>query len=179
MRPSWRSASLPVLLLLLAACGGGQHLQPITPIEGSRTREGGTIQPLDSTRTREIRPLHPGERTIAPLDSARSIRPLEGAAPAREIVPLNGEVIPLDGTIWVGSNHEGAITFEFLVGGILRYSTAHGTWTNGTWLQEGNTVTMEMNDHYADYSGQIRGTRLSGTGHNRAGARWDWRADRQ
>ena len=178
MSPFRRPAFL-VAFLLLTACGGHPPLRQITPVEGSRTREGGEIRPIDSTRSPEIRPLHPGDRTIQRVDSGRSIRPLAGAAPAREITPLAGDVVPLDSTTWVGANHEGAITLEFLIGGILRYTTANGTWTNGTWSQQGNTVTFEMNSHYADYTGQIRGTHMSGTGHNTRGARWEWRADRQ
>ena len=173
-----RRPLLLVSLTLLAACGGHPPLQQITPVEGSRTREGGEIRRLDSSG-HEIRPLRPGERTIERVDSGHTIRPLAGAAPAREIVPLNGDVVPVDVTTWVGSNHEGAITFEFLIGGILRYSTPNGTWTNGTWSQQGNTITFEMNSHYADYTGQIRGTHMSGTGHNTRGARWEWRAERQ
>jgi hypothetical protein len=182
-----RHPSLLPLLALLTACSGGHHLQPITPVPGSRTTEGRTIEPLDSSRIREIRPLHPGEqtivpldsgRTIAPLDSGRTIRPVNGAAPTREIVPLNTEVVPVDGTTWVGSDHEGPLTLEFLVGGILRYTKPGGTYTNGTWQQSSNTITFETNSHYADWAGEIHGTRMTGTGRNRQGVRWDWRAER-
>ena len=178
MVPAWRPARyLP--LALLVACGG-QPLRQITPVEGSRTREGGTILPIDSTHPREIRPLAPGTASGASADSSRVIRPLHGApAAGREIAPLDTVVVPLDGTTWSGSNHEGSITFEFLIGGILRYTTPNGTWTNGTWRQQGNSVTFAMNDGYAEYTGRISGTRMSGTGQNRTGARWEWRADRQ
>lgn len=191
---SRRSASLPVLALAsltlsawLTACGGGRQLQPITPVPGSRTTEGRTIQPLDSTHSREIRPLHPGEhtivpldsgRTIMPLDSTRTVRPLGTTTPAREIVPLSGEVAPIEGTRWTGSDHEGPLTLEFLAGGILRYTKPSGTYTNGTWQQTSNTITFETNSHYADWTGVIRGRRITGTGHNRQGVRWDWRAER-
>ena len=174
-----RRSSLLVVLTLLTACGGHPPLRQITPVEGSRTRDGGEIRRIDSTTGHEIRPLHPGDRTIERVDSGRTIRPLDGAAPAREITPLNTEVVPVDATTWVGSDHEGALTLEFLVGGSLRYTKPSGTWTNGTWSQQGNTITFEMNSHYADYTGQIRGTHVSGTGQNTRGARWEWRADRQ
>lgn len=176
---------LLVPLSVLIACGGHPPLRQITPVEGSRTREGGEIRRIDSTHGNEIRPLRPGTRTIERVDTGRTIRPLDGGAagrevtPTREITPLSNDVVPVDGTTWVGSNHEGPITFEFLIGGILRYTTPNGTWSNGTWSQQGNTITFEMNSHYADYTGQIRGTRMSGTGHNTPGARWDWRAERQ
>ena len=186
----WRSrpSGFLAILALLTACGGGHRLQPITPVPGSRTTEGRTIEPLDSSRSREIRPLHPGTHTIVPLDSGRTIvprdsgrtvRPLDATASGREIVPLSTEVVPVDGTRWVGSDHEGPLTLEFLVGGILRYTKPGGTFTNGTWQQHSNTVTFETNSHYADWTGEIRGRRMSGTGHNRQGARWDWRAERE
>src|SRR5690349_5461747 len=155
----FRRPRLLLSLTLLTACGGHPPLQQITPVEGSRTREGGEIRRIDSTHGNEIRPLHPGTRTIERVDSGRVIRPLSGGAvtrestPTREITPLSNDVVPVDGTTWIGSNHEGAITFEFLIGGILRYTTANGTWSNGTWSQQGNTITFEMNAHYADYTG--------------------------
>jgi hypothetical protein len=192
---SRRSASLPVLVLAwltlsaaITGCSGGHHLQPTTPVPGSRSTEGRTIEPLDSAHTREIRPLHPGDhtiipldsgRTIVPLDSAHTVRPLGTTTPTREIAPLSTEVVPVDGTRWTGSDHEGPLTLEFLVGGILRYTKPSGTYTNGTWEQHSNTITFETNSHYADWTGEIRGRRMTGTGHNRQGARWDWRAERE
>lgn len=147
------------LLLLLTACGGNRRpLGTIEPVPGSRTREGGEIVPLDSARAREIRPLGTTEHEIAPIE---------------------GEVVPVDATRWQGTNYEGELTLEFLIGGILRYTAPSGTWTNGTWHQAGNTITFEMNSHFADYTGRIRGPRMSGTAHDRHGRTWDWQATRQ
>lgn len=178
MRPRWRPAPL-LLMALLTACGGNRPpLATIERVPGSTTHEikpldshGREIVPLDSTPGREVRPLEQDERTIRPLGSS--------PAAGREIAPLDTLVVPVDGTTWHGSNYEGALTLEFLIGGILRYTTPNGTWSNGTWHQQGNSVAFEMNSHYADYSGRIRGTRMSGAGHNRAGRTWDWQATRQ
>ena len=199
MRLRRHPALLSLVALLVACSGGHRPLGTIEPVPGSRTREGGTIVPIDTTRPREIRRLDAQGREIAPVDStvAREIRPLDasgnppreirrlgdttrsGVRGLREVEPTDTLIVPLDSTTWQGANYEGEITLEFLVGGILRYTTGNGTFSNGTWQQDGNAVTFEMNSHFADWTGRIRGTRMSGTGQNRAGRRWDWQATRQ
>ena len=200
MRLGRRPAPL-LVTLILAACGGNHRpLGTITPVAESGTHEIkplGThrheIVPLDSTRPHEIQRLDAAGHEIVPIDSAHTIRPLRGASrpvheirplhdstgTLREIVPLDTVVVPVDGTKWQGENFEGALTLEFLVGGILRYTNFNGTFINGTWHQEGNVIAFEMNSHYADYTGRLRGTRMTGTGHNRTGRTWDWSAARQ
>ena len=199
MRLGRRPAPL-LVTLLLAACGGNHRpLGRITPVQEDGTHEikplaahPREIVPLDSTRPRVIQPLDAAGHEIVPLDSAHTIRRLAGAIPSmheirplrdstgalREIVPLDTTVAPLDGTKWQGENFEGALTLEFLVGGILRYTTPNGSWTNGTWHQVRNVITFEMNAHYADYTGHVRGPRMTGTGQNRTGRTWDWSAAR-
>ena len=178
----------------LVGCAGNPPLETIERIPGSRQGGvAGTIQPIDSAAG-----------TIQRVDGAAgTIQPLDREAPGREIVPRgeaprtiqprggretsrrrdraaeSNEIIPVDGTRWVGSNHEGALTLEFLVGGILRYTTPNGTWSNGTWTQSSNDISFEMNSRYAEYTGRIRGTVMSGTGRNRSGTRWDWEVTRQ
>lgn len=178
--------------LLLAACAGNRPpLATISRIPGSTTREGHEIVPLDSGRVIHpvdgtnagaggtIRPLRdPGSTTVP---TAGVIRPLDGhaAVAAHEIVPLDTNVVPLDSTVWTGTFVDGPITLDFLIGGILRYTTPNGTFTNGTWSQVANTVTFEMNGHFADYTGRIHRGRMSGTAHNRQGREWEWEATRQ
>jgi hypothetical protein len=183
-----------LVVAALLGCAGNRPLPTLEPIPGSRDRGiAGTIQPIDSVAG-----------TIRPIDGAAgTIQPLGREAPAGEIVPRgeagptiqprggreierrrgrdaeSNEVVPVDGTRWVGTNHEGALTLEFLVGGILRYTTANGTWTNGTWAQTANDITFEMNSRYAEYTGRIRGPTMSGTGRNRSGTRWEWEAARR
>ena len=200
MRLGRRPAPL-LVTLLLAACGGNHRpLGTITPVPESGTHEikplgahRPEIVPLDSTRPHDVQRLDAAGHEIVPLDSAHTIRRLAGATrpvheirplqdsvgAVHEIVPLGTAVTPLHGTKWQGENFEGALTLEFLVGGILRYTTPNGTWTNGTWHQDANVITFEMNAHYADYTGRLRGTRMTGTGHNRTGRTWDWSAARE
>ena len=197
---SGRTPLLPALFLAVA-CAGHRPLPTLEPVPGSRTREAGEIVPLDSTARRtgattaapvaEIRPLGDStpapEREIRRLGDAnaptteRMILPLGRGTPPgmREVAPVEETFVVLDSTRWVGANTQGAITFEFLIGGILRYTTSNGVFTNGTWQQAGSTVTFELNSRYAEYTGQIRGTRMSGTWQNRAGVRATWEATRQ
>ena len=185
-----RPAIILAPVILLAACAGGHPpLATIERIPGSGSRDGGTIVPVDSTRTihraagttsgtnGEIRPIRDSAGTTGTVLPRR-----EGApSTAGEIVPLHdtSAVVPLDGTRWQGTAIDGPVTLEFLVGGFLRYTTANGTFANGSWHQDGNAVTFEMNSHYADYTGHIHGTRMSGRGENRAGRTFDWEATRQ
>jgi len=199
MRLPRRPAPL-LVTLFLAACAGNHHrLGTITPVPEERSHEikpldtpRHEIVPLDSSRSHEIRRLDAAGHEIVPVDSAHTIRPLPGDRPAheirplrdssgaaREILPLDTVVVALDSTQWLGRNFEGTLRLEFLIGGILRYTTANGTWSNGTWHQEGNVVTFEMNSHYADYTGRVRGRLMTGTAHNQTGRTWDWSAVRE
>ena len=198
-----RSLALLAAALLAGCAAAHPPLATITRIPGSTTREGNVIEPLDSAHrihrvngatstAGTIRPLHDSTGagsatagTIRPLhdpsgtepSTAGVIRPLEGRRPAAS--PADTAVVPLDGTRWAGTTVDGPITFEFLVGGILRYTTETGVYTNGTWQQLGNTLQFEMNGHYADYTGRIRGGRMSGTAHNTPGRSWEWEATRE
>lgn len=185
-----RSPALLAAVLLAGCAGAHPPLATITRIPGSTTREGNVIEPLDSAHTIHrvsgqhsetsgtagtIRPLH--DSAVSPPATAGVIRPLEGRHEGAS--PADSTVVPLDGTRWSGTTVDGPITFEFLVGGILRYTTETGTYTNGTWQQLGNTLQFEMNGHYADYTGRIRGGRMSGSAHNTPGRSWEWEATRQ
>lgn len=185
-----RSLALLTAALLAGCAGAHPPLATITRIPGSTTREGNTIEPLDSAHTIHrvngtapgtagvIRPLH--DSGSATPSTAGTIRPLSGhqSASLREVAPLDTVVVPVDGSRWAGSTLDGPITFEFLVGGVLRYTTENGTYANGTWQQLGNTIQFEMNGHYADYSGRIHAGRMSGNAHNTEGRAWDWEATR-
>lgn len=193
----------------LAACGGNSPpLATIEPVAGSRTHEGGEIVPLDSSRAirrtaegnpvREIVPLPRGSASTTAEPAAGEIRRLgeREAAPTREIrrlgdttgtgahtiPPLNAPTGPADtlaGTTWDGEGLDGSITFEFLAGGALRYTTEDQTFENGTWEQTGNVVSLQMNDRFAEWSGRIGAARMAGSAHNRAGREWNWQADRR
>lgn len=191
MPQRWRP-DITLALLLLAACGGGQpELETITPIPGSRTREGGEIVPLENSRqltaegniAGEIVPIRGGQAR-GDTTHLREIRRLnDSAAPGtRTIVPITVPQGPADtllGTTWVGEGLDGAIIFEFAASGVLRYSTADNSYSNGTWQQQGNAVSFEMNARFAEWSGRIEATRMTGSAHNSAGRRWNWQATRR
>src|SRR5688500_15940829 len=70
----------------------------------------------------------------------------------------------LAGTSWSGSDSTGEFRqYRFQSDGTLAYTTPKGSFTNGTWKQSGATVTFEINNHYADYRGEIRGDTIEGT----------------
>ena len=161
MPQRWR----PVICIapfLLAACGGGKPpLQTIEPIRGSRTSEGNIVGEIVPIRGGQARP------DTTPL---REIRPIT--------VP-HGPADTLLGTTWNGEGLDGEITFEFLGDGILRYTTADSSYTNGTWQQSGNTISFEMNARFAEWTGRIEAARMAGAAHNSAGRRWNWQATRR
>jgi uncharacterized protein (TIGR02996 family) len=85
----------------------------------------------------------------------------------------------LEGTCWSGMDSDGdPDVFRYLPGGALNYTSRSGTYQNGTWLQIGNHVAMEMNRHYCDYLGFVGGDLIVGTAKNVAGHRWRWRVSR-
>lgn len=81
----------------------------------------------------------------------------------------------LTGTVWAGNDSDGdRDVFRYLPGGVLNYTSPTGTFQNGSWRQIGNTVLMEMNRHYANYTGLIAGDRIVGTARNVTRHRWSW-----
>jgi hypothetical protein len=81
----------------------------------------------------------------------------------------------VEGTTWVGADSDGdEYTYHFLRGNTLTYTSPTGTYSGEPWEQHGNTVSWNMNDHYADYSGTIVGKTMSGTARNVTGKHWTW-----
>jgi hypothetical protein len=80
----------------------------------------------------------------------------------------------VEGTTWEGRSNLGVFIVRFERGGVLSYTSPGGTYRNGTWRQLGNVIYLEMNNHYADYRGEIRGDRLVGEASNKVGAHWKW-----
>jgi hypothetical protein len=84
-------------------------------------------------------------------------------------------VAEIEGTTWAGMESDGnSIVYEFLSGGILKYTSPTGTFTNGTWHQYESAVYMETNDHYAEILGFIVGETMTGNAWNVTGYRWEW-----
>ena len=81
----------------------------------------------------------------------------------------------LEGTIWSGSDSGGkSCVFEFLPDGVLKYTTETGTFTDGSWKQEGKLVYFEMNNKYTEGEGVISDNLMTGNGWNQAGYKWTW-----
>jgi hypothetical protein len=84
------------------------------------------------------------------------------------------------GTKWKGVDSENRL-YEFIFDkdGILEYESPSGRFRNGSWKQEGDTLRMEMNNHYSDYEGTVSGDSIAGKAKNVTGKTWTWRVTRQ
>jgi hypothetical protein len=88
--------------------------------------------------------------------------------------------INLEGTIWDGIDSDGDYyVYEFLSDGVLKYTSPNGTFTNGTWIQDGNSVYFETNKKISEYEGVINGDTIAGNAWNQDGHKWTWIAERQ
>jgi phospholipase D-like protein len=88
-------------------------------------------------------------------------------------------VTSLAGTSWSGSDSTGEFTqYRFQPDGTLAYKSTKGSFTNATWKQKGATVTFEVNNHYAEYRGEIRGSVIEGTATNKQRFSWTWKVSR-
>jgi len=85
----------------------------------------------------------------------------------------------LTGTCWSGPEDDGAhLIWRFLPGGVLNYTEDGDDYQNGTWVQVGPFMAMEMNRHFADYEGFVKGEWIRGTARNVRGRDWRWKAKR-
>jgi hypothetical protein len=130
----------------------------------------GFVVPKDA----QVKELHWPELTPFSLDVLSTPKPtttsVEGAA----------EPLSLEGTTWAGIVFDtDTITFEFLEGGALQYTVPSGTYTNGTWIQEGNSIYIEMNNKFTEFEGTIDGNRMSGTARNKNGMNGTWSVEKQ
>ena len=92
----------------------------------------------------------------------------------------NGAAASLAGTSWtvVETDTDGSRDiFNFLTDGTLSYSYQNGSYTNGTWKQDGASIYIEMNNKFVEYNGRISGTHIEGTASNVKGNHWTWTAD--
>src|SRR5271157_2839653 len=93
-----------------------------------------------------------------------------------------GGVASLAGTSWnvVETNSSGdRDIFNFMPDGTLSYSYQNGSYTNGTWKQNGDSVYIEMNNKLVEYKGRITGSHIEGTASNVKGENWTWTADKR
>lgn len=83
----------------------------------------------------------------------------------------------LEGTIWSGVDSGGkSFVYEFLPNGVLKFTVETGTFTDGSWKQDGKLVYFEINNKYAEGEGVISDNLMTGNGWNQAGYKWTWTA---
>ena len=127
----------------------------------------------------EFSRMPPTSRVAVPTETAAApsgpfVEALEGTTSAP---PVD---VPLEGTTWSGADSDGhRYKFEFRPKGVLRYTSRTGTFDNGRWTQTGAHVAIDMNNHYADYAGDIVGDQMTGKAKNKPGREWTWSVTRQ
>jgi osmotically-inducible protein OsmY len=92
----------------------------------------------------------------------------------------NGAIVSLAGTAWtvVETDSDGSRDiFNFMSDGTLSYSYQNGFYTNGTWKQDGDSIYIEMNKKFVEYTGRITGTHIEGTASNVKKENWTWTAN--
>jgi hypothetical protein len=79
----------------------------------------------------------------------------------------------VSGIVWVGDDTDfKRVTYTFEASGRLTYSYGGTTYQNGTWAQDGDTLTWETNKHYADYTLKYADGVFSGSAKNVTGLTW-------
>lgn len=61
---------------------------------------------------------------------------------------------------------------------VVEYVSRGVTYTNGTWVQRGNLIEWQSNDHFAVYVGQAGLGQIGGVMYNRRGQQGAWRFKR-
>jgi hypothetical protein len=89
-------------------------------------------------------------------------------------------VASVSGTTWSGVDSlDRHYDYEFRTDGSLRYTYENGSFTDGTWKQDGDSIYMSMNNKYSERQGRITGTHMGGKAWNVAGKTWTWGADKR
>lgn len=98
------------------------------------------------------------------------------------VVTAEAGVVDIAGTTWSGMDIfiTNLVPYQYIfhADGILEYRYQGNIYKNGTWRQEGDTVYMEMNNHFADRVGRISGDQMEGKGWNKKGQKWEWHINR-
>ena len=94
--------------------------------------------------------------------------------------PSNSSIASIAGTIWSGADSlDRHYDYEFLTNGTLHYTYENGSFTDGTWWQEGNSIYMSMNNKYSERLGRITGAHMEGNAWNVTSKTWTWGADKK
>lgn len=105
-------------------------------------------------------------RLVVPLLLAGTV----AAAPVpKDFTPKQD---PIAGTTWRGDGICGPTVYTFEKDGRLTYSYGASCWRNGTWKLEGDKLTWEMNQRYAEFEGTVKDGVVTGAAKNVAGGNW-------
>ena len=92
----------------------------------------------------------------------------------------NNTVVSVAGTTWAGPDTHGRhYVYEFMTDGTLHYTYENGSFTDGTWKQDGDLIYMSINNKYSERLGRITGTHMEGNAWNVKGEKWTWVSDRK
>jgi hypothetical protein len=86
--------------------------------------------------------------------------------------PAPGQVASIEGQGYTGTDGSDRINFYFRKAGVLHYRDPQGWWEDGKWQQNGATVTFTLSAGFANYTGQIVGTTISGTAVSQSKKTW-------
>jgi WD40 repeat protein len=98
------------------------------------------------------------------------------ATPFPVQLPGSGEATGVESTIWDsgGAESEGYEfrddAYEFQEGGTLVVHMSNGNSSNGTWKQNGDRLSFEVNRGYVTFEGRLEGDRITGTAQPRFGS---------
>jgi hypothetical protein len=92
--------------------------------------------------------------------------------------PAPAETPSIAGLSFAGDNGGDAIELTFGAGGKLTGKDSDGP-AEGSWLQTGERITFDLNDHFAWYEGSFSGAALTGDGHNKSGQAWQFNLTRK
>lgn len=81
----------------------------------------------------------------------------------------------VEGTSWaVNDALGGSYIFEFGSGGAFRATSTDGKVSAGSWKQEGNSLSINLDGKNAEYVGVIKGGLIEGGVKNKTGGAWHW-----
>jgi tetratricopeptide (TPR) repeat protein len=105
-------------------------------------------------------------------------------APAGRLVAQDSLPCPpapsLEGSVWEGQTSlKDREAYEFLRNGTLAYTTPNGRFTSATWKQNGECVTIDINEGYVLFTGRFTGDKLNGEFVQRFGMKWTVAATRR
>ncbi len=91
-----------------------------------------------------------------------------------------GEAPSVLGTKWAGADSDGDdYVVQFEADGVLAYTSPTGSFRNGLWKQSGSALYWQINDHYSEYLGEVKGRSIEGIAWNQEDHRWTWKFDLQ